>query len=1038
MPIWRRTIRNFSITFIVFIGTVLGPVAAAEDKSVEPEDLSRGLVAVYRDTAEPAREVWQLEPTIALALKAGESPHPRLSADGGSARWQGYINLVRAGEYRFTARLRGRFRLRVAGKEVLAGESRAAEAALVEGPPIRLAAGVQTLSAEFTGLSGSARLEVSWQASYFRSEPLPYDYLGHLPTRVPARLGIDHEIERGRFLAEERGCATCHQPAGDDRMAKGLLSRQGPDLSQVGQRAYAGWLMRWLEAPRQVRPGAVMPQLFSPDEAGRVERYCVTTYLTSLGGPLRPQPAPSSDERQGWMAHGQRLFATVGCVVCHGTLTGTRSEKEPTRTFYGLASPDGSRTLWRLRNLGSQTTPEKLAAYLVNPLAVDPGGRMPNMLLGGDEARTLGWYLCQQTDPRGARDLPAAPGKEAVSNVFRRVEKRPEQTAAFQRLAPAAQHVELGKRLVVDKGCNHCHTIAPGGQPFASVIASASFDDVKNPRRHTRGCLADEPSWRDKAPWFELTEADRRALRLFLKDGTSGAGAAAPGHAGRAALERFNCLACHQRDGEGGLTPALTDELRRYEKAENAEAVSPPPLTGVGHKLRTPWVRQVLTGAARARPWMGLRMPQFGEAHVGQLPEAFVALEGTAPQDQVDKVPLTVARIEQGRQLVSKKALGCVSCHDIAGVANTGTRGPDLAAMDQRVRYDWYRRWLEQAQRIQPRTRMPVIFPEGKSLLSTICGGQADAQAAAMWAYLALGSSLPLPEGLEPPGGLVLTVTDRPVLVRTFMPDASPRAMAVGYPGGVSAMFDAGTCRLAYAWSGAFLDAAGAWRDRGGSQARPLGPRFWTAPAGCPWAATASAGPPDFSAHARDPAYGAALAEGKLYDGPRHLAFVGYTTDAKGLPTFRYRLQADTAQPVEVSEGVEPLRSTVAAGFARRFTLQASGHTTPWLWAGECGATPRFLDGNKSELAPAQEGEVPAAGARLVLVQNDRAIILAATEAPSEARWHLHRHGGTWQVLLRLPALTSGQVKVTLQIWAPYSNDSTLWKDLGSAKAAPR
>ena len=35
-----------------------------------------------------------------------------------------------------------------------------------------------------------------------------------------------------------------------------------------------------------------------------------------------------------------------------------------------------------------------------------------------------------------------------------------------------------------------------------------------------------------------------------------------------------------------------------------------------------PEPRQVLTGAGRARPWMGLRMPQFGADHVGKLPEA--------------------------------------------------------------------------------------------------------------------------------------------------------------------------------------------------------------------------------------------------------------------------------------------------------------------------------------------------------------------------------------------------------------------------------
>src|SRR5262249_27034621 len=160
-----------------------------------------------------------------------------------------------------------------------------------------------------------------------------------------------------------------------------------------------------------------------------------------------------------------------------------------------------------------------------------------------------------------------------------------------------------------------------------------------------------------KAPRFTLTAQDRQALRAFLREATAGAGSPAPAHAASVTLRRFNCLACHSRDGEGGLTTQLTEDLRRFAKAENAEAVSPPHLTGLGAKLRPPWVKQVLTGAGRARPWMGLRMPQFGEANVGHLPEGLAALEGAAADDAVYRVSLTAAKIEAGRRLVGRQAL---------------------------------------------------------------------------------------------------------------------------------------------------------------------------------------------------------------------------------------------------------------------------------------------------------------------------------------------------------------------------------------------
>jgi hypothetical protein len=169
---------------------------------------------------------------------------------------------------------------------------------------------------------------------------------------------------------------------------------------------------------------------------------------------------------------------------------------------------------------------------------------------------------------------------------------------------------------------------------------------------------------------------------------------------------------------------------------------------------------------------MALRMPQFGEANVGWLPQALAAMEGAEPDETIHQVPLSAARIEAGRHLVGKGGFGCISCHDIAGVPNTGTRGPDLAVMNQRVRYDWYRRWLEQPQRIQPGTRMPSVFLDGKSLVGNVLGGQAEAQADAMWGYLSLGARLPLPEGLEPRKGRGVPVQSRPVLRRTLMPDA--------------------------------------------------------------------------------------------------------------------------------------------------------------------------------------------------------------------------------------------------------------------------
>src|SRR5262249_2257002 len=158
------------------------------------------------------------------------------------------------------------------------------------------------------------------------------------------------------------------------------------------------------------------------------------------------------------------------------------------------------------------------------------------------------------------------PAKDAMVAAFKQVDPRPDELAAFLRLTGDDQWKDLGKRLVIDKGCNNCHTIAPGGKGFANMLASASFDDIKAPRVQKQGCLSPDPKRSGRAPRFDLDEKQLDLLWLFLHDGAAGAGSAAPTYEARVALERFNCLACHSRDGTGGLSTKLIEQLRQFEK----------------------------------------------------------------------------------------------------------------------------------------------------------------------------------------------------------------------------------------------------------------------------------------------------------------------------------------------------------------------------------------------------------------------------------------------------------------------------------------
>ena len=980
------------------------------DAAPEQEDLLRGLVTVFTDKAVPPVEVVRLEPTIAVSLQANEASHPRLRPDGGTVVWKGYLNVIRSGNYHFQANLRGKFRLTLGGKEVLSGDVPDEKPQEKEGADLRLDAGVVPLVAEYTRPAGAARVEVFWKGPGFRLEPLPFDVLGHLPAEA-ARLEHDARLEQGRFLTEEYACVRCHGAAPSDRMAAGLTNRQGPDLSQIGARDNAGWIERWLASPHALRPAAIMPVMFADDDAGKAERYAVAHYLASLGGPVQINKKLLNDnDRTASVHRGQALYNSLGCTACHSDADkkATKTSQTPFIAAEVLHFP--------LIGLGSKTTPEKLAAYLQDPLAHDASGRMPRMLLQQNEAIDLAHFLCQSKIEGLSRDLPAAPPTP----------KSEDWNA-------------LGKRLVVAKGCVNCHALLPGGKTIGDSPLFTALDDLKKPAKSALGCLANDAAQRGKAPDFGFTAPDRDALRLFLAEGLAGAGSPASAHAARETIRRFNCLACHSRDGEGGLSVEIVEQLRKFQNAESAEAVLPPVLTSVGHKLRTPWMKQVLLNAGRARPWMSLRMPQFGDANVGALPEQVAALEGTLPDEEVHKTALSATKIEAGRKLIGKSAFGCISCHDLSGIANTGTRGPDLAGMNQRVRYEWYLRWLEQPQRMQPGTRMPQVFTDGKSLLASVLNGDAGGQSDAMWGYLSLGPGLPLPDGMGAPKGLVLTVKDKPYLLRTFMPDAGSRAVAIGFPNGVSAAFDAHTCRLAYAWSGPFLDASPVWDGRGGNPAHVLGSHIWNAPAGCPIGATTSNEPPDFLARAKDPAFGGALPEGKVFDGVPLLHFDGYSEDKAGAPTFRYHLQAGTDDRLDVSEHLESLRSGTAAGVARQFSLQIPARQVTWLLAGESAAAPRLLDARGAPLAldlKSGKAETPAIGNALLLPQDgDHAGGVRLPTAPAGAVWRVQTAGAGWVALVRIPlAADATKPRIDLQVWAPYRNEPELIKELFTAR----
>ena len=69
--------------------------------------------------------------------------------------------------------------------------------------------------------------------------------------------------------------------------------------------------------------------------------------------------------------------------------------------------------------------------------------------------------------------------------------------------------------------------------------------------------------------------------------------------------------------------------------------------------------------------------------------------------------------------------------------------------------------------------------------------------------------------------------TTPPYLYRIFMPDAGPAAIAVSLPHQLSYCWDAGSCRLRYAWQGEFLDPTNYFDKKAEKYAKIMGTIFY-------------------------------------------------------------------------------------------------------------------------------------------------------------------------------------------------------------------
>lgn len=603
--------------------------------------------------------------------------------------------------------------------------------------------------------------------------------------------------------------------------------KQAPDLSNVGNRLTSDFIKRFVADPATVHPGTTMPQVLGTVRPE--ERTAIAADIAAYLATMKNGPAPSLPEGEIDPYDGKELFHSIGCVACHSP----RNEAQEEVIKEGVIS---------LTHIPGKYAPAALGEFLLAPLEVRPSGRMPDMKLSSMEAHSMAAYL------EGANQKPAA------------TENHTERVAA-------------GKKAFETFKCNACHLTDNEPLKIPLPAKPRSEWNLQN------GCLSEQPN---AEPHFSLSNAQRAVIRKALEKPTP----QTPSTAIHAHLTRMNCIACHVRDDFGGVSTKLDRFFHSSEEALGNESRIPPPLTMVGAKLRTEWLKKVLYDGASVRPYMKTRMPQFGSLGLADLADRLAEVDQLsptivlAPPDQQNQAQMRDA----AHGMLGDQGMNCIACHNYNGKESPGMKGIDLMTSYERLQPTWFYRYMLEPNAFRPGIIMPSYWPKGQAARKDILDGDTEQQIRALWDNFSLGRSARDPSGLRnEPSKLV--VTDRTRTYRGRSSVAGYRGIAVGFPGGINYAFNAEYGSLSAFWLGEYVRVG--WQGQGSGNFDPLANHIaLSQDVGFLSGEEAPAIWPQHPVITKEQT----VNPDPLYPKKHGYAFLGYSLDVKtDIPTFRYR-----------------------------------------------------------------------------------------------------------------------------------------------------
>lgn len=623
----------------------------------------------------------------ALALEAGEAVTPFLPAGGFEGSWKGKLVVPKRLRLVFSFEGEGRATLKIDGKELLAADGNLAGKA---SKSTRLNPGEHEFELSYASKpDGSGVLRVYWEEKSFARQTIPPSAFKAEATAEVAGAAL---ARRGRELFATQNCVKCHRASsGPGPSPMPEMGEIAPLLFGQGDRTSEEWLRRWIAGPHLLKPSTTMPSLVDVTTAeGRQSASDLAAYVASLktGAPAAAAPDAALAEQGGLHFH------ELGCVGCHQT---------PDK---GLADPNRV----PLNHVALKYLPGALVAFLKQPDAHQPFIKMPNFRLSDAEADSIAAYLTKASGGHETRMEGDFPAGDATR----------------------------GATVAASLQCGVCHP----GMPLSPETSPATMEAIFQSDWSAKGCVAPQAK-RGRAPALNLTDEDRAALVAFSKTGHESLGRDNPAEYATRRIEALRCTACHGMDDRPALLSSVHSDsaglAAHVPHLTERVDQSRPSLTFTGEMLHTTAIEAMIAGTAtpRPRPWLAMRMPSFKTA-APALAKGLSKRHGVMP-DKAVEVVVDTALADIGKELAGANGFGCTTCHAIGDAKATAAfevEGINFSLVPDRIRADYYHRWMDDPKAVTPATKMPGYSKDGKSQRTDVLGGDAEKQFEAFWQYI--------------------------------------------------------------------------------------------------------------------------------------------------------------------------------------------------------------------------------------------------------------------------------------------------------------